>query len=135
MVTRVRIITLEMVLTLISLTESGKFFTIKALVGIKSIPKASMESIKSMHWSFHQDYLPLIPTVRWLSSISLVQIHNDLHLKYHIVPVLLNCHLLLLMIKWSSTSINKHSLWRVMIVPTKQNDISYIFSLLNWLLK
>ena len=49
MLTRVRIINLEMVLTLISLTESGTFFAIKAVVGIKSIPKASMEIIKSMH--------------------------------------------------------------------------------------
>ena len=49
MVKRVRIINLEMVLTLISLTESGTFFAIKAVVRIKPIPKAYMESIKSMH--------------------------------------------------------------------------------------
>ena len=49
MVKRVRIITLEMVLNLISLTESGTFFAINAVVVIKPIPKASMEIIKSMH--------------------------------------------------------------------------------------
>ena len=65
-------ITLYMALVLLSMMEYGTCCAIHTWVVINPIPQDSMASAKPTHKCFRTNYLPLIRTIRRLSSTTLI---------------------------------------------------------------
>ena len=106
-----------MALTLLSLMDSDTCNAIKAAIWMIPIPQVSMENTNPIYQQLCHNYLPSIPTLRWLNRISLIFIHNHLDLRYHLISDLIHHCWHLLSNEYLSINPIENLSWSNMITP------------------